>query len=382
MKKILIEGWRNINHSFAMVNQNQLLAMREISGLEIFHRDAPFFMSHWAQSKDLSGFAAADVSFITNIPDCEESSVDLVYKIFSPIPSVCKDIKTFVFIVTEFGLGEKSFIDPQIDFNDFKKNGNLVITPSAWSKERLIEFGIPEQGIRIVPHGVKTDIFRPMPADERLKNRQNLGIQEDEIVISNVGVPTWNKGLDILIEAVARLINSGRKIKLILKNNKELYGLGIEDTIQKFAKEYPSLVTDNFFSSVQLVQSTLNLDQLRALYCISDIYASPYRAEGFNLPVLEAMACGTYVLITDGGATDDFFHDACGRKIKSDPRSLTVKEKYEGKYREPDLNSLIECIDDCIENKISASGDVLTTRVNLIQQHSWFCATQTILDLS
>ena len=332
MKKILIEGWRNINHSFAMVNQNQLLAMREMSGVKIFHRDAPFFMSHWAQSKDLSGFAAGDVSYISNILDCDESSVDLVYKIFSPIPPTCENIKTFIFIVTEFGLTKNSFLDQNIDVSEFKKNGNLVITPSTWSKERLIEFGIPEQGIRIVPHGVKTDIFRPMQEDERLKNRENLGIQVDEIVISNVGVPTWNKGLDILIEAVARLVNSGRKIKLILKNNKELYGLGIEDTMQKFAKEHPSLVTDKFFSAVQLVQSTLNLDQLRALYCISDIYASPYRAEGFNLPVLEAMACGTYVLVTDGGATDDFFHPACGRKIKSNPRSLTVKEKYEGKY--------------------------------------------------
>jgi glycosyltransferase involved in cell wall biosynthesis len=245
----------------------------------------------------------------------------------------------------------------------------------------LIEFGIPEQGIRIVPHGVKTDIFRPMPADERLKNRQNLGIEEDEIVISNVGVPTWNKGLDILIEAVARLINSGRKIKLILKNNKELYGLGIEDTIQKFAKEHPSLVTDNFFSSVQLVQSTLNLDQLRALYCISDIYASPYRAEGFNLPVLEAMACGTYVLVTDGGATDDFFQDACGRKIKSDPRSLTVKEKYEGKYREPDLNSLIECIDDYIENKIESREKFTRDPVIFLRLNSWLQVTQSLVEL-
>jgi len=42
------------------------------------------------------------------------------------------------------------------------------------------------------------------------------------------------------------------------------------------------------------------------LYNVADAYVTPYRAEGFNLPALEAQSCGTPVVATRGGATDDF----------------------------------------------------------------------------
>jgi glycosyltransferase involved in cell wall biosynthesis len=42
------------------------------------------------------------------------------------------------------------------------------------------------------------------------------------------------------------------------------------------------------------------------LFQAADVFVSPYKAEGFNMPALEAAACGTLVVATKGGATDDF----------------------------------------------------------------------------
>ena len=42
MKKLLIDGWRGINHSYAMVNQHQILALANLGGLEIYHQVMPF----------------------------------------------------------------------------------------------------------------------------------------------------------------------------------------------------------------------------------------------------------------------------------------------------------------------------------------------------
>jgi len=53
------------------------------------------------------------------------------------------------------------------------------------------------------------------------------------------------------------------------------------------------------------------------LYQAADCYVSPYLAEGFNLPVLEAAACGLPVICTGGGSTDDFVTDQFARKIES-----------------------------------------------------------------
>lgn len=49
----------------------------------------------------------------------------------------------------------------------------------------------------------------------------------------------------------------------------------------------------------------------------SDVYVAPYLGEGFNLPVLESVACGTPVIVTSGGPTDAFTAPAFATRIPS-----------------------------------------------------------------
>jgi glycosyltransferase involved in cell wall biosynthesis len=56
---------------------------------------------------------------------------------------------------------------------------------------------------------------------------------------------------------------------------------------------------------------------MASLYHSADCYVSPYLAEGFNLPALEAAACGLPIICTAGGPTDDFTTDAFAWRIRS-----------------------------------------------------------------
>jgi len=44
IKKLLVEGWRGINHSYAMVNQYQTLEFAK-SNVDLYHNDVPFFVA-------------------------------------------------------------------------------------------------------------------------------------------------------------------------------------------------------------------------------------------------------------------------------------------------------------------------------------------------
>jgi glycosyltransferase involved in cell wall biosynthesis len=55
----------------------------------------------------------------------------------------------------------------------------------------------------------------------------------------------------------------------------------------------------------------MGYSSLRELYNAADVYVSPYMAEGFNMPALEAQACGTPLIVPRGGPTDDFIHKGC-----------------------------------------------------------------------
>ena len=54
------------------------------------------------------------------------------------------------------------------------------------------------------------------------------------------------------------------------------------------------------------LESDLSDEHMVELFNACDCLVHPYRGEGFALPVLEAMACALPVVVTGGGATDDF----------------------------------------------------------------------------
>jgi hypothetical protein len=65
-------------------------------------------------------------------------------------------------------------------------------------------------------------------------------------------------------------------------------------------------LADSSKPSIVYLQQPMTAGQLASLYSACHCLAAPYRAEGFGLPILEAMACGLVPIVPQGGAADDF----------------------------------------------------------------------------
>jgi hypothetical protein len=66
--RLLVEGWRGINHSFALVNQYQLLELRKYRGIELFHRDLPYVDPAWNTGANDAGFDAEKRAALATSP--------------------------------------------------------------------------------------------------------------------------------------------------------------------------------------------------------------------------------------------------------------------------------------------------------------------------
>ncbi len=300
-----VQGWRGIHHFYALVNQFQMLAWLD-QGLSLVHTDQP------SPSADIQqpGLSAQDEARLQHIPT--DGPADAVYRIWAPL-----DLRTPVqrptvtYVVTEFGLSD-ALRQPE-DLAEYFGEGGLIHTPSHWSKDRLVAWGMPAAQVHVIPHAVHPAYFYPLQSAHIARMRQALDYQPDDVVLLNVGAHFWNKGTDLLVKAFALARAKNKHLKLLLKDQTAYTGSSTRSQVVKCLKAIGHLHANvhhqaDTLAAIRVMDNHLSLQQLNSLYNLADAYVTPYRAEGFNLPACEAQACGTPVIATQGGATDDFLH--------------------------------------------------------------------------
>lgn len=382
MKIVLIEGWRGICHSFAMVNQFQILELLKSPGLSIYHSDLPYYFPRWANTGNEPGFPREMDQSIMAIAKPNTEVFDTVYRIGFPIARSHVPAKRIVnFVVTELGLSEEQFAPGDTATDRFCSGEDLVVTPSNWSKMKLLEYGFPADKVQVVPHGVNSDIYFPLLEPERQSIRHDLGISDEHFVFLNLGCLSPNKGVNHLLTVFKHVRQRYDHARLILKDSSGLYGT----TVAKYVDQYmnqngplPAEVLDSIFQ----VPSNLSLAEMRLLYGGADAYVSPYRAEGFNLPVIEAIACGTPVIVTDGGSTDDFCDSNTSLKIASD--LVANKDRASaipGFHLGPRLDSLLVNMERALTGNMMPRESFEYGRKQMVDKFSWKSVTNQLEEL-
>lgn len=164
-----------------------------------------------------------------------------------------------------------------------------VVTVSERSRQDIaVAFDMQPAGISVVLNGIDTEEFRPLPDVVKKPNRVMAAVSADQPL----------KGMRYLLEGVAQVLPKYPDLELLLVGKPKEDG------------ESSKLIQSLGLSKHIRCVSGISTEALVGFYNEASVVIVPSVYEGFGLPAGEAMACGTAVISTDGGALPEVVGDA------------------------------------------------------------------------
>jgi starch synthase len=163
-----------------------------------------------------------------------------------------------------------------------------VFALHADNRDRIMSaYRIPAARIRVVGAGFREEVFRPGAACAGTSDREELTI----VYAGKISAP---KGVPWLIEAMRRVkAPGGRRVNLLLAGSA---GDGGDETIRRQAGDLDNVV----------FLGALPQEKLAAVLQTADVFALPSFFEGLPLVVIESLACGCRVVMTDLPGVDSW----------------------------------------------------------------------------
>jgi glycosyltransferase involved in cell wall biosynthesis len=169
-----------------------------------------------------------------------------------------------------------------------------------------------------LPHGVDTEVFKPMTYDEKCVQRKKFGFPDSDFIISCVAHNQQRKMLARLLRAFKKFSEGKDDVTLFMHTQmKDFTGWDMGQLITDWGLEKKAFLTDKTAKMIGDVH--VPPSELRNYYCLSDVHALSSGGEGFGIPMVEAMACGLPNVATDYTTTKEFLCD-----IKRDPAGKPV----------------------------------------------------------
>jgi glycosyltransferase involved in cell wall biosynthesis len=162
----------------------------------------------------------------------------------------------------------------------------VCAVPLTQKTERFILSSGEKHPARVIPHGVDTEVYRPLDEKTVATEKKAMGV-EDRFVVGSVGAHTPRKRFESIIETFARLTHIRKEAILIIKTDRVISLEG--NDLQRLARKKGVL------DSTLFLTEELSQNRMCTLYNVMDIFLNLSEWEGFCIPVVEAMACGTPV---------------------------------------------------------------------------------------
>lgn len=182
----------------------------------------------------------------------------------------------------------------------------LAITDAE--RQQLVEIGIPPSRIRVIPHPID---LSETAGVERGRFRERFRVPWQQIVLY-LGKLTPRKNVELLVDAFASLLP--RQAGLVIAGNDMGSGAAVRRRVEARAMGGHTLFTD-------LLRGRERLEALAD----ATVVAYPSRHEVFGLVPIEALLCGTPVIVSDDSGAGEVIGKMGGGRViaQGDRRALT-----------------------------------------------------------
>ena len=210
-------------------------------------------------------------------------------------------------------------------FNRSKK----IFTVSEFSKSRIEHYSAKKTSVIVTHIALQPYLTRP----------DNTAAAKKDYILF-IGNIKKHKGLRCLLDAFFLARGKGLWHKLIIVGNK--------DNFRSADTELASSLNSASSSDIEFT-GQISDEQLKTLLCQAALLVQPSLYEGFGLPPLEAMTCGTQALISDipvfkeiyggfpvtffrAGDSEDLAHKLLALLCDKPPLRITLSEDLANKY--------------------------------------------------
>lgn len=248
-----------------------------------------YWQNQRARRKDAAkGGMEFDVILSAGI-NCSDADVILVHAVFHRLAELQKETSSRSLRAWHRSLyyGLLRRLERKI----YTHRGTALAAVSERTAGQLLDY-FGRSDVRVIPNGVDSQAFNPA-ARESLRNEVRLrwNFADTEVVVLLVGNDWRNKGLATLLNAAAKYRELPLRLLIVGADDPSNW----RTTISRLDLE-------------QKVSFLRHSPNVLEFYAAADILAAPSLEDSFNLPVLEAMACGIPVITSGYAGVSSLLH--------------------------------------------------------------------------
>ena len=161
------------------------------------------------------------------------------------------------------------------------------ISCASWLKDYMVSTQhMNPAKITVIHNPVKASRFA-CDDDTRRSFRRELGLSDNDVLFSGMGIYVHRKGFDVLIRAFAKVHEAYPDAKLALIGGEGEPGM--KDSYSRLAGEL----------GVSVIMPEVFVQDVRKWLWASDVFVMPSREEGFSIALLEGLASGLPAIVSD-----------------------------------------------------------------------------------